>query len=360
MKTSSSLTLTLVLSMLASQAVVGAENKKAAPAKDAAPAAPAAAAAPEIKDPVAVVEGVEIKKAELDEVLTNVLAQSGRKPDEMPGDQKLGAYNMILNDLIIEKLINKRSADIKVTDEEVDATFKKATANFGSEEEVQKQIAASGQTLEKIKANIKSSLRQQHWVESQVKGKNEVTDADAEAFYKENPEQFKAPERVRASHILVAVKEDATPEVVTEKQKAAEGIAARAKKGEDFAKLAKELSEDPSAKQNSGDLDFFTKEQMVPEFSNAAFSMKKDEISEPVRSQFGYHVIKVTDRKAPETISLESAKPRLLAFLKQQKERTEIQKVVKELRDKADVKINLPAPAPTGPASVPQLTPTEK
>lgn len=93
-----------------------------------------------------------------------------------------------------------------------------------------------------------------------------MTDKDAETFYKANTDKFVSPAEVRASHILVRVPPESKPEVVVEKQKAAEAIAARVKKGEDFAKLAKELSEDPSAKENSGDLNFFGKEQMVPEF----------------------------------------------------------------------------------------------
>jgi parvulin-like peptidyl-prolyl isomerase len=152
---------------------------------------------------------------------------------------------------------------------------------------------------------------------------------------------------------LISVPQDAKPEVVVEKEKAAKAIADRVKKGEAFDKLAKELSEDPSAKQNSGDLDFFTKEAMVPEFSNAAFAMKKGDISAPVRSQFGYHVIKVTDHKDAETVTLDKAKPQLMAYLKQQKRQMEIQKVVQDIRAKADVKVNLPTPPAPAPAPAP-------
>ena len=193
-------------------------------------------------------------------------------------------------------------------------------------------------------------------MDEQLKGKAEVTDADSEDFYKKNPEQFKSPERVRASHILIAVPEGAKPEVVAQKEAAAKEIEARVKKGEPFDKLAKELSEDPSAKQNSGDLDFFTKDQMVPEFSKAAFSMKKNEISDPVRSSFGFHIIKVTDHKDAETVTLESAKPKLMAYLTQKKKYAEIEKIMHEIREKADVTVNLPdAPkAPPAPAGAPK------
>ncbi len=154
---------------------------------------------------------------------------------------------------------------------------------------------------------------------------------------------------MRASHILIKVPPDAKPEVVVEKKKAAQAIADRVKKGEDFAKLAKELSEDPSAKENSGDLNFFGKEQMVPEFSEAAFKMKTGEISDPVRSQFGYHIIKVTDRHDAGTVPLEKVKPKLLAYLKSQK----VEALKTEIRSKAEVKVNLPAPAPEVPSAPP-------
>ena len=130
---------------------------------------------------------------------------------------------------------------------------------------------------------------------------------------------------------------------MAEKAKVAQSLLARVKKGEDFAKLAAEKSEDPSAKQNSGDLDFFGKDEMVPEFANAAFQMKQDEVSaEPVRSQFGYHVIKVTGHKDAETMALDQVKPQLMAYLKGQKKQQEVKEIVEEMRSKADVKINLP------------------
>jgi len=265
----------------------------------------------------------------------------------------------VLDDIIIDKLLLKRSADIKVTDDEVKAQWERIKGNFGSEEELKKQVEAAGETLDKVKQGLHDRLAEEHWIDEQVKDKVTVSDADAEAFYKKNPDAFHSPEQVRASHILVAVGKDAKPEEVAVKQKAAQDIAARVKKGEDFAKLAKELSEDPSAKQNSGDLDFFTQDKMVPEFSKAAFAMKKDEISDPVRSDFGFHVIKVTDRKDAETVTLEKAKPQLLAYLKQQKKQAEIQKVVEDIRAKADVKINLPEP-PAPPAGAVPAPPPAK
>jgi peptidyl-prolyl cis-trans isomerase C len=295
-----------------------------------------------LPDVVATVEGQDIKKEELEQALTAALARQGIPADQLPASQKAEGYKSLLNDLITEKLVNKRAATTEVKDEDINAQFEQLRSRFPTPEAFQEQLTKAGQSVEKIREDIRSYLKQQNWVQEQVKDAPKASDADAEDFYAKNPDQFKKAEQVRASHILVAVAADAKPEQVEEKKKAAEAIAARVKGGEAFDKLAAELSEDPSAKQNSGDLNFFSKEQMVPEFSEAAFSMKKGEISDPVKSQFGFHVIQVTDRKDAETMSLESVKPRLLAFLTQRLRDTQVEKVIKELREKAEVKINLP------------------
>lgn len=354
MRPSVPLHIALTFALMAAPVLFAAEptkkkNGSAAPAsvapEPASPAAPATKSTP-IPDVVAVVEGVEIKKAELETAFNAVLAAQGVPAATLPEAQKLDGYRMILDDMIMEKLVQKRSVDVKIPETEVTAMIEKIKANFGSEEELKKQIEKSGQTLEKVTGDIRSSLQAQRWLESQVKGDGAVTDEAAQKFYNENQDQFQKPEQVRASHILIRVPDDAKPEVVVEKEKAAKAAEDRAKKGEAFDKLATELSEDPSAKQNAGDLDFFGKEQMVPEFSEAAFGMKKGDISAPVRSQFGYHVIKVTDRKDAEKVTFEQAKPQLMTFLQQQGKQEEIQKVIKDVRAKADVKINLPAPSP--------------
>lgn len=363
MKSKGTLTLTVVVSLFAAEFLIGADAAK----KPAAPAAPAAAApAPAAAEKpvevlpkiVATVEGTDITRSEFEQTLNAFMAQRGREGGNVPEAQKPALYKMVLDDLIVDRLISKRSAEVKIADADVDKELEGVRKNFPSEEELNTQLTKSGQTMERLRENIRTNLRQRRWVDDQLKGKDEVSDAEAEDFYKKNTDQFKSPEKVRASHILVAVPMDAAPEVVAEKEKIAKSLLERVKKGEDFAKLAAEKSEDPSAKQNSGDLDFFAKEQMVPEFADAAFKMKQDEVStEPVRSQFGYHLIKMTGRKDAETMTLEAVKPQLMGYLKNQKKQQEIEKVVKDMRAKADVKINLPEPAPVSVTTEPVTAP---
>jgi parvulin-like peptidyl-prolyl isomerase len=294
-----------------------------------------------LPDVVAVVEGKDIKKEELEQALATVLAGQGIPADQLPAAQKAEGYKMLLNELVLEKLVSSRASAVEVKDEQVDARIEQIKSRFPSPEAFEEQLKKAGQTVGKLREDVTGSIRQQEWVESQIKDAPQATDKEAEEFFQKNPQQFEKAEQVRASHILVALQKDAEESVVAEKKKAAEAIVARVKAGEAFDKLAAELSEDPSAKQNSGDLNFFTKEQMVPEFSQVAFSMKKGDLSDPVRSQFGFHVIQVTDRKDGEKMTLESVKPQLLIFLNRQKHDQEVQKLLQSVREKADVQLKL-------------------
>jgi hypothetical protein len=199
MKSHGSLATIVAVSLLSASPLIGADpaKKPATPGAKKA-AAPAAATSPDptaaIKDPVAVVEGMEIKKADLDRALDAALGQSGRTAADVPAEQKIGAYRMVLDDLIVEKLIDKRAADYKISDEEVTATFKRFTGG-APEEQVQDQIKKSGRSLEEIREDIRKSLRQQKWVEEQIGGKATVTDAELDEFYKKNPTSSRCPSR---------------------------------------------------------------------------------------------------------------------------------------------------------------------
>ncbi|MEX1118794.1 MAG: peptidylprolyl isomerase [Terrimicrobiaceae bacterium] len=322
-----------------------------------APAAEAASANTtiELKDPVAVVNGEKISKDELDKALNEAAQASGIKPEELTAEQKMEGYRQILDDLITDKLISKAAADVSVTDEEVEAEIAKLRGQFPTEEEFVAQLTAVGQTPEKVATSLKKLLQQRKWVESQIGDSAEVSDADVAKFYEENKQEFEQPEQVKASHILFLTKPDDTEEASNAQLAKAKEAAAKAKKGEDFTALAKELSEEPGAKESGGDLGFFSKDRMVPEFSEAAFQLKAGDISEPVRTQFGWHVIKVEDKKDAGTSSLEEVKPQLSAYLKQDKQRKAVSDLIAKLRADAKIESTLPAPDPAAliPGSMP-------
>ena len=157
-----------------------------------------------------------------------------------------------------------------------------------------------------MRQNLRIQIAQQQWIEHQVADQIKVTPEEAEKFYKEGPpSKFDAPEMVRASHILVSVAKDAPPEDALAAEQKIDALAVRAKKGESFEELAKANSDDPNAKKTGGDLDYFSRERIMPEFADVAFKLKVGEIGGPVRTQFGYHLIKVTDHKAAHTATFD-------------------------------------------------------
>jgi peptidyl-prolyl cis-trans isomerase D len=167
-----------------------------------------------------------------------------------------------------------------------------------------------------------------------VRAKMPITDAEIRAEYEAKKATFAVPEQVNASHILVAVDSKAGPDADAKAKAKAESLTARAKAGEDFAKLATENTDDPSGKENGGQLPAFGRGQMVAEFEQAAFDMKPGEIRGPVKTNYGYHVIKLTAKTAAGTRTLEEVRPSLSGDLAERKAEAETERLARDLAAK--------------------------
>jgi peptidyl-prolyl cis-trans isomerase C len=142
-----------------------------------------------------------------------------------------------------------------------------------------------------------------------------TTDEALRKVYAEASKQMAEEMEVRARHILFRVEDDKDEKASAEAETKVKAVIARLKKGEDFAKLATELTEDPSGKENGGDLGYFTREQMVPEFSTAAFALEPGQISDPVKSAFGWHVLKVEDKRSRAAPEFDKVKDQIVTFV---------------------------------------------
>lgn len=370
----------LLLALLLSTAVgIGAEKKakstKETPAKtedkpaskkgtkDAAPADKKTEEAPNPNlnstEPAAKINDQVITVGELEKAFDNVAKARGMSAASMPAEQKQMILHRMLDQMVEDKLVDAASADIKLSDDDIKTELDRITKEAGgSQEALTQKLASFGETMDSFKKELPKRVRQRRWVEAQVSAlAKEATETEAKDFYEKNPNYFKTPEQVRASHILFRLTPQDPEDKVAEASKKANAALERVKKGEDFAKLAEELSEDPSAKQNKGDLDFFGAEgQMVKEFSDEAFKMKVGDVSDmPLRTQFGLHIIKVTDRKEARTVPFEEAKEKITGHLNNQGKGEAVQKVLAGLREKAKVDILLPQPEPPATATpVPQ------
>ena len=163
-----------------------------------------------------------------------------------------------------------------------------------------------------------------------IRNRTQVTPQDVQRYYEDNEAQYSTPEEVRASHILLKTegKDDAAV------KKEAEDVLAKAKAGADFAELATKYSEDDSNKDKGGDLGFFPKGQMVPEFDAVAFAMQPGQISDLVKTQFGYHIIKMVERKPATKRTLDEVRAQIEDQLKTQRAQDEAQRIVKDLAGK--------------------------
>ncbi|MDI6800746.1 MAG: peptidylprolyl isomerase [Thermodesulfovibrionales bacterium] len=168
----------------------------------------------------------------------------------------------------------------------------------------------------------------QFMLNKELSKKAEVTDTDIQEYYNKNKADFKKPASYKLSHILVKT-EDAA-------KKAAERI----KKGEDFAKVAKEISEDKESAKSGGDIGDFEKGKLPPEFDKAVQNMKKGQISAPIKTQFGYHIIKVADIKPESYIDLNNLKENLRSVLAREKQQKVLEEYVKGLKQTYKVEIN--------------------
>lgn len=248
---------------------------------------------------VARVNGLPITQKEIDLASEDLGERLAQLPEERRRDE-------VINYLVDLKLGAKAAADAKIGD----------TPDFAARLAYYREKVLLDQYLTN-------------------EGKKAVTEDAARKLYEDTTKAMTPDEEAHARHILVETEDQA------------KAVVARLKKGEDFAKVAGELSRDPGSGKEGGDLGWFTKDRMVPEFAEAAFKLKKGEVSEPVKSQFGWHVIKLEDKRSKPLPDFAAVKPQIDQYL----ERKAQQDIVLALREKAKIeRLDKPA-APATPAA---------
>ncbi|MCX5852184.1 MAG: peptidylprolyl isomerase [Deltaproteobacteria bacterium] len=291
---------------------------------------------------VAVVNGTPISKATFDREYNRVrqgLAQSGQTPTDAQLPQ---IKNRILDNLIDVELLyqDSKKQGVKVDDAQVNTRIEAVKKQFPGDAEFKKALEKTMITEKDLREQLKREIAIKQFIDTKI-GKNiTATEKEAKEFYDKNPQTFKQPEQVKASHILIKVDEKADKATKEKARKTIEDIQKKVKKGGDFAALAKESSQCPSAPKG-GDLGYFRRGQMVKPFEDAAFAMKQGQVSDIVETQFGYHLIKVTDKKPEGVISFAEVKEKIMNHVKMTKTKAEVDKYVEGLKKKAKITKNL-------------------
>ncbi|MFJ7310872.1 peptidylprolyl isomerase [Peribacillus frigoritolerans] len=210
-------------------------------------------------------------------------------------DALVAGYGADTLDLLItNKLVELEAekAGIKIKDEEIQKEIDVMVESYGDEKSLKEQLEASGSSMDALKKDIVVYLQTKKLVEPRIT----VTDDEISTYFEDNKDTFAQAEQVEASHILV------------EDEKTAKKVAKELAAGGDFAKLAAEYSTDTETADNGGSLGYFGKGDMVEEFEDVAFDLDINKVSDPVKTEYGYHIIKVTGKKEAKKANLEDSK----------------------------------------------------
>jgi peptidyl-prolyl cis-trans isomerase C len=315
-------------------------HSPAAPGQPGAPGQPPAATPPkpvpaQLPPVIARVNGEDVKKEDFDRIIHTMEARAGQP---VPPDRRDEIMRGAIDQLVVYTLLSQESRNrgIKIDDKEIDEKMAQLKGQFPTQELFEKALKERGMTVESLRKDARVDLSVTKLMEAETAALPGPSDLEAKDFYEKNPDRFKQEESVRASHILIRV--DPKADAAAKKKARAEidAVLKQAKAGADFGKLAQQHSQDGSAAQG-GDLNYFSKGQMVPEFDKVAFDLKKDEISGVVTTQFGYHIIKVIDHKAGRAIPFEEASPQIKQFLGEQKKQQHSEAFIDGLKKKAKI-----------------------
>lgn len=327
----------LLLSLLAITFPAVAQDEAPAPAE----AAPSAV--------LLTVDGTPITEEDVREIM---MARFGNQLQQMPPEQLAMVQGqmqqMVMGDLISKALfVNAANeAGYEASDEEIDEKMNEVASRLPEGVKIEEYAAQAGVDLSRIKTQIADDIKIRQLFDEVTK---EIEKPEAEAvktYYDENPDEFKQEANVSASHILVSTQGITDEAELAAKEAAAKDLAAQLteSKGENFAELAGEHSDCPS-KEQGGSLGQFGQGQMVPEFEKAAFEQEIGAIGDLVKTQFGYHIIKVTDRAEAKQMTYDEVKEELARNLFEKAKGEKIEGYLAELRTSAKIEqTNAPAP----------------
>ena len=304
------------------------------------PGAPASAKPmpPQIPDVLARVNGEKVERWEFDNAVKRMEARAG---GPVPPDKRDEVLRNVLDQLVAYHLLAQeaRARKLAVPDADVDARLADIRKSFPTEDAFKQGIAAQGLTLDQLKTQAKTSLEVAKVIDSEVNSKVTVQDPEVKTFYDQNLERFKQGDSVHAAHILIGVPQDAPPPAKAEAKTKAATVLKTIKAGGDFATLARANSSDPGSAQNGGDLGFFPKGQMTPAFEQAAFKLKPGTVSAVVETPFGFHIIKVLERRAPRTAPFAEVSGQIKDFLVQGQREQKLEKFVEQVKAKGKIEI---------------------
>jgi peptidyl-prolyl cis-trans isomerase C len=299
-----------------------------------APAKPVPAQLPEV---VARINGEVLNKSDFELALHNLESQAGRP---VPAEQRDEVYRNLLNNMIAFRLLRQETLrrHMTATSEELDAAMKQVRGQFPNEAAFEQALTSQKLTLAQLRDETRANLLIARMLDQELAPQLQVKPSEVSEFYEKNPDKFKQAESVHASHVLIAVPQGADDAAKKAARAKAEEVLRKARSGGDFAALARTYSNDAS-RQHGGDLGFFPRGQMVPAFENAAFALQPGQISDVVETPFGFHVIKVMEKRPAQTVPFGQVSARIEQYLQQEKRESKTKAFVEALKTRGKIEV---------------------
>ncbi|MGC9311567.1 MAG: peptidylprolyl isomerase [Sediminispirochaetaceae bacterium] len=291
--------------------------------------------------PAATVNGEPISQDDFEKLLGFLRFQYMQQGMQIQGPQLEQLKQAVLESLIDDELMYQIALEEGYTpsEEEIENAVESTKGQFENEEAYQNALKQEGMNEEQLRETLTEKLTRDKYEQEKFIDTVSIDTGEARTFYEENPQQFTQPFQFRSSHILVQVAQDATEE---EKKAAMEKIEAartRIEGGEEFSEVARDVSEGPSS-ANGGDLDYHQKGEFVPEFEEAALALEIGDISDVVETQFGYHIIKLTDRKEEQAVAFEEVEAQIEDYLLRVKAQEKRNSFLQDRKAGADITRN--------------------
>src|SRR6056297_1310371 len=293
-------------------------------------------------DAVATVNGEDISRRDFEQLIGYVQMQYQQLGMQVQGPQLAQLKAAVLESLIDDELLYQIALEegYSPTEQEVNEKLDITKQQVGNEESFKQLLSQQGLTEDDLKQEIRKGLVREKFEADRFKSGIEVNDADVRTFYEENPGEFTQPFQFRTSHVLVQVEQDASEEDRKAARKRIESALQRIEDGEEFSEVAREVSDCPSS-TNGGDLNYNGKGSFVPEFEKAALEMEIGEISDVVETQFGYHIIKLTDLKEEEAVPFQQVEGQIEDYLLRIRTQEKRSAYLEEKKASADIRRNL-------------------
>ncbi len=287
---------------------------------------------------VAKLDGESISKAELMERAQAMRAQMQHMGSPAPPDTE-EFYRAMLDQLIGARLLLAEAKRRGLTPSEAEVASSLQRLQGSDPAAFARQLAAQGITEKSVRDDVAHNLAIQKLVAADVTPAVKVSAEAERRFYQQDLERMQRPPQVRIRHILVGVPRDATAEQRQQARQKAVALRARIKGGEDFATVARESSDDPGSKASGGLLPWMAKGQSVPPFEQAAFALEPGQLSDVVESPFGFHVLRLEEKREAGTVPFEEAQPQIEQLLSRQQARELLEQKVAALRKAAHVEV---------------------